>query len=213
VILPKIGSSDDSSISKLAIDTNTMGNELRFIGTAANDKDANIRLVINTFSFLFHINYLQKSVDSEHVIAITNRKIMPGEFLLTNFGGELREKEARYIQMFHRIENFNKETLTEQDQQNSALEWLAKEGFQILKEKGKITIPIENRLPAKQGLAPSLTAKKKLNAAKTQVEWGYVAQMEKIFLERARADCWVTFKAGKHWDGDSFQRALQGTFF
>ena len=44
---------------------------------------------------------------------------------------------------------------------------------------------------------------------KSQVEWGYVAQLESLYLERAREDCWVSFRPGVHWNWSSFIAALQ----
>ncbi len=44
---------------------------------------------------------------------------------------------------------------------------------------------------------------------KNMAEWGYVAQLERLDLERGREDCWVTFKPAKRWDYLAFLRALQ----
>jgi len=118
------------------------------------------------------------------------------------------KKDRRYIDIFNSIYQFNTENLSQEESNNSAFNWFIDGGYRVLHQKSKVTIPIENRFPAKKSIANNYNIKRHSNVIKNESEWGYVAQLERLDLERAREDCWVTFKAGKGWNYESFYRAV-----
>jgi len=124
------------------------------------------------------------------------------------------QKALRYLEVFKKIDIFNQGTLSPEECSSAAFAWFLAEGYKQLKERMKITIPIDNRHPHKKGIASQLGVTRSLSSIKHQVfyawlaEWGYVAQLEALDMERAREDCWVTFKAGKEWNTEAFERAL-----
>eukprot|EP00027_Filamoeba_sp_ATCC50430_P015315 CAMPEP_0168566946 /NCGR_PEP_ID=MMETSP0413-20121227/14712_1 /TAXON_ID=136452 /ORGANISM="Filamoeba nolandi, Strain NC-AS-23-1" /LENGTH=1076 /DNA_ID=CAMNT_0008599043 /DNA_START=92 /DNA_END=3319 /DNA_ORIENTATION=+ len=179
----------------IEIDATSIGNETRFVTDVESGLQPNIKLELT----------------DGHVVCIAMRNIAKGEELVTDYGsGHLREREVFYLETFGKIKNFNDENLIGEEKNHSAFDWFLNEGWSLLKQKAKVTVPIDHRLPAKKGLANNFkTAKSFSNSSvKNPLEWGYVAQLEKLDLVRAREDCWVTFKAGKHWNYDAFRNAL-----
>lgn len=174
------------------IDATNAGNELRFIkDSMAAKKKANVRLEI---------------VDG-HALLISLKKLKKDERLY----GDLQftqEAESKYFETLESIYSFNKETLSEEDERMSAFHWFISEGYILLGQRAKVTVPIEHRIPAKKSIASGYNVKKIGKLAKSAVDWGYVAQLEEMDMERAREDCWVTFKASSDWDVDAFDRAL-----
>ena len=174
----------------LEIDASLYGNELRFIS--------------DSFSRQIDPNVKFDLIDG-HIYAVTLRKINIGEELVADFGDEYRDRVAMYIDICEKIDLFNMEHLSEEERKSSAFEWFINDGYKLLKTKGKITVPVHNRFPAKKGLANTLQSSK---LRKNEIEWGYVAQLEKLDLERAREDCWVTFRAGRHWNFNALDSAI-----
>jgi len=111
-----------------------------------------------------------------------------------------------YLEVFEKIEALNSE-LEKEEQEQCAFKWFLLQGYHALlgpKGKRKVTIPIQNRIPAKK-----IMSGRGYIQAKDPDKWGYVAQLEMLHLDRAREDCWVTFKTSKTWNEDAFQEALK----
>eukprot|EP01117_Protostelium_nocturnum_P017221 TRINITY_DN6982_c0_g1_i1.p1 TRINITY_DN6982_c0_g1~~TRINITY_DN6982_c0_g1_i1.p1 ORF type:complete len:754 (-),score=274.35 TRINITY_DN6982_c0_g1_i1:283-2544(-) len=122
---------------------------------------------------------------------------------------KISEKGERYLDHFEKIEQWNRSNMDDHEANASAFRWFAQIGFEILITKGKVTIPIEFRLPAKKGLANNFKGGNVDELfGRNPFEWGYVVQLEALDLVRAREDCWVTFKAGHDWDTNAFTDAL-----
>jgi hypothetical protein len=90
------------------------------------------------------------------------------------------EKESMYMDVFEDIHQFNKENLNPEEVNNSAFSWFIEEGFNLLFQKAKVTVPIDKRVPAKKNIANNHSIKKHSNVVKNETEWGYVAQVTSI---------------------------------
>lgn len=179
-------------VGDTVIDATEAGNEFRFIKSSTfTRKKPNVRIV----------------VADGRALVVTTKKIKKHEQIIGDFVIH-RSKESRYLAVFDKIYQFNKENLTEEELKSSAFQWFLNEGHKGLKSRGKITVPIEHRIPAKKNIASNYNVKKVGKFTKNALEWGYVAQLEELDLERAREDCWVTFKASPRWDHDAFLKAL-----
>eukprot|EP01119_Soliformovum_irregulare_P022525 TRINITY_DN7734_c0_g1_i1.p1 TRINITY_DN7734_c0_g1~~TRINITY_DN7734_c0_g1_i1.p1 ORF type:complete len:905 (-),score=305.36 TRINITY_DN7734_c0_g1_i1:48-2762(-) len=180
------------------IDAEEAGNEMRFIGDIFDTSNLNVPTYPN-------VEFVS---DGDMVLVISIRKIQRNDALYADWEN-LTPKEQQYLDECRYITQFNRETLPEEEAQKTAFDWFLREGHEILQARGKITVPIEVRFPAKKTFASHSLKRSKFmdNSVKREEDWGYVAQLEKLGLMRSREDCWVSFKAGLNWDYESFHLA------
>jgi len=217
---------------ELDLDANLFGNEMRFLRdcsqweTNRQSPPENVRfewidgrLLVISLRFISSneellANYADFSLSSSNSSPIPRLPPVAKDTKIENAKGIVREccgsRSEYYLQMFHLIDSFNKESLCDEEYRNSAFNWFIEEGYLILIQKGKLTIPIYKRFPVKKGLANTTKNVRSAGSSicKDPEDWGYVAQYVHLDMVRAREDCWVTFKPSKLWNADAFRYAL-----
>ncbi len=153
-------------------------------------------------------SWWQTEVSCSMIPMVYQYDIAKHEELLADYGDSYRDRVAMYVETIQEIDHYNTQFLRDEELRACAFRWFINEGFQLLNEKHKVTVPIHNRFPAKSAQATSLSA---VCSHKDETAWGYVSQFEKLLLERAREDCWVSFKPGRYWNPKAFEEALTST--